>query len=145
VIRDYCPFMAITGTHTFRQLASLHIRSEFEYFLIGARRNGHTPTTVGPIMCVSEMGSEFIARYLKLEAAALAQHFSAYAMNHGGIPGDILTANSANGLRAHACSTGIIRALTADIHKGDKKAAIKSVVMPMLHRQYRKWQVFMVV
>jgi hypothetical protein len=137
--------LAITGTHTSRQFATLRIRSEFEYFLIGVRRNAHTPATVDLIMCVSEMGSEFIARYLKLEAAALAQHFSAYAMNHGGILGDISTVSGANDLRAHACSTGIIRALTAEIYKEDKKAAIKSVVMPMFHRQYRKWQVSMIM
>jgi len=50
------------------------------------------------------MGAEFITHYLKLEAATLAQHFGAYAINHGGIPGDVSTANGANGLRAHAYS-----------------------------------------
>ena len=94
--RDYCP---IAASHYLRQLASLRIRSDLEYFIIGARRNAYTPATVAPVVCVSETGAEFITHYLKLDAAALAQHFGAYAMNHGGIPGDVSTANCANGLR----------------------------------------------
>jgi hypothetical protein len=98
------------------------------------------PATVVPIMCVSEMGAEFITRYLKLEAATLAQHFSSYAMKHDGIPGNVSVANVVD-VPPDLCvlHTGIIRALTSEVHKGDKKSAIKSVVMPMLHRQYRKW------
>jgi len=69
-------------------------------------------------MCVSEAGGEFITRFLKLEPAALAKHFNAYAMNRSGIP-------------------GIVRALASDMSKGDKKTSIKAVIMPMLHRQYR--------
>lgn len=84
------------------------------------------------------MGGEFAARYLKLEPAILAQHFSAFAMDHGGIPGDVSTVNDTNVLDSHTYFIGIIRSLTSDVHKGDKKSAIKSVIMPMLHRQYRK-------
>ena len=120
------------------QLADLRIRCKFEYFLVGAWSNAHTLIAVAPIVCVSEMGGEFTARYLKLEPATLAQHFSAYAMDHSGIPGDVSAANDTNVLDSHTYSIGIIRSLTSDVHKGDKKSAIKSVVMPMLHRQYRK-------
>jgi hypothetical protein len=88
-------------------------------------------------VCVSEAGDEFITRYLKLDAEILAQHFNAYATDHGGIPGHIST-TLINIPVAHAFSTGIIRAQVSDTHKGDKKSAIKSVLMPMLHRKYRE-------
>lgn len=96
MVRD----LLLNRSHSYlRQLASLRVRSDLEYFLIGARRNAYTPATVAPIVCVSEMGAEFITHYLKLDAATLAQHFGAYTVNHGGIPGDVSTPNGANGLR----------------------------------------------
>lgn len=126
-------------SYFFFQLANLRARSQFEYFVIGARSGAHSHTSGAdvPLVCMSEAGDEFITRYFKLDAATLAQHFNAYATNHRGISGYILTTNI-NIPVAHAFSTGIIRAQASDTHKGDRKSAIKSVVMPILHRKYRE-------
>jgi hypothetical protein len=67
----------------------------------------------------------------------LAKHFNAYAMNHGGIPGDIATVKRCICLQADdVCNLGIVCALVSNTMKSDKKTSIKAVIMPMLHKQY---------
>jgi hypothetical protein len=121
----------------FDQLANLCTRSKFEYFLIGVWSNTHSLTTATPMMCIYEEGGEFITQYLKLKPAMLAKHFNTYAMNCGGIPGDITTAKRCIHLRADDVhNLGIVRALVSNTMKSDKKTLIKAVIMLMLHKQY---------
>jgi hypothetical protein len=78
-------------------------------------------------------------QYLKLKPVMLAKHFNAYAMNHGGIPGDIATAKRHIHLQADDVhNLGIVHTLVSDTTKSDKKTSIKAVIMPMLHKQYRQ-------
>lgn len=71
-------------THS-SQLSNLSIRSNFEYFLIGARSDADSFTT--PIAYMSQAGGDFIGQYLQFEPLVLAKHFEAYSTNHSRLTG----------------------------------------------------------
>ncbi|KAH9955333.1 hypothetical protein BGW80DRAFT_1258233 [Lactifluus volemus] len=103
--------------HITQKLANLNQRSNFEYFVIGARRDADPFTN--SFVCVSTVGGDFIDQYLQFKPLQLAKHFDAYSTNHSRL-------------------AGVINVKASENAKGDRKNAMKSLIMEILRRMYRE-------
>ncbi|KAA1471646.1 hypothetical protein DENSPDRAFT_880658 [Dentipellis sp. KUC8613] len=97
------------------ELSNLHIRSGFEYYLIGSRSD--VSQLAAPTTFMTTNGGDFFTQYLKCDPVKLPKYFEAFCNSNAGL-------------------SGLVRYVAKTEFKGDTKTALKSLVMAMLRKVY---------
>lgn len=126
-------FVSFSFTDLYRQLSNLHIRSGFEYYLIGSRSD--VSQLAAPTVLMTVNGGDFFTQYMKCDPVKLPKYFEAFCNSNAGLNG-LYFISSHRLLLTHELYAGLVRHVAKSEHKGDTKTALKSLVMDMLRKVY---------